>query len=124
MGEEDCVEDEPDARFRAVIVVVAAHAPDIEAGRTCILLKRGEVRYFSSIVADAEQPLIGHSVAGNCRYGQRHILKPPFPLSRHDHDVTRGGALLFRYGRGGRLASVSHVNLGSTGGRTRGWDGM
>src|SRR3546814_14643535 len=73
MGEEDIVDDEPDARFRAVIVGVAAHAPDIEAGRTCILLKRGEVRYFSSIVADAEQPLIGHSVAGNCRYGQRHI---------------------------------------------------
>src|SRR3546814_5265108 len=67
MGEEDIVDDEPDARFRAVIVGVAAHAPDIEAGRTCILLKRGEVRYFSSIVADAEQPLIGHSVAGNCR---------------------------------------------------------
>src|SRR3546814_5117527 len=61
MGEEDIVDDEPDARFRAVIVGVAAHAPDIEAGRTCILLKRGEVRYFSSIVADRKSTRLNSS---------------------------------------------------------------
>ena len=93
--EDDVVDDQPDARFRAVVVRVAAKAADIQARNAGILLDRGKIRQLRREIGDAEQALLAQFFARYRSDRHGHVLQPFFATPRRDQDFLADACLVY-----------------------------